>query len=76
MNDNRMLKIPEVARPPVVPLKREWVEAQGREKSQLGKMLQLLEQLQPSSHPGNSSGQGGGGVSHFHKGIVPMGSRS
>ena len=27
----------------VIPLKREWVEAQGRKNSQLGKITQLLE---------------------------------
>lgn len=34
------------------PLKREEVEAQGR-KNQLGKMIQLLEQLPPSSQSGD-----------------------
>ena len=45
MSDNRSLRITEVARPPAAPLKREWVEAKGKEKSQLGKMTQLLEEL-------------------------------
>lgn len=68
VSDNRSLRITVVARPPAAPLKREWVEAQGREKSQLGKMTQLLEQLQPSSQSDDFPR-----ASSFHKGLVPMG---
>lgn len=49
------------------PLMREWVEAQGREKSQLGKMTQLVEQLPPSSQSGDFPG-----ASSLH-GLFPWG---
>lgn len=49
------------------PLKREWMEAQGREKSQLGKRTQLSEQLPPFSQSGDFPG-----ASSFH-GLFPWG---
>lgn len=63
----RMYRTMEDSESSAAPLKREWMEAQGREKSQLGKRTQLSEQLPPFSQSGDFPG-----ASSFH-GLFPWG---
>lgn len=64
-NTHMRFRIMVEARLSAAPLKREEVEAQGR-KNQLGKMIQLLEQLPPSSQSGDFRE-----ASSFHMGLFP-----
>lgn len=58
------------SRSPAIPLKRKWVEAQGRNQSQLRKMTQHLKQLLFFSQSGDFPE-----AFSFYIGPIPMGTR-